>query len=463
MGPVERALKSSEWDRKKADAVASGDAFSIDGLHEYQAAEALYLEGRLPEAEKAFQKLAKKRRSNHETFGQKVERWWGIAPATSLDSYSNFGDPIEEDALFMKAECQFDQKRFARAQDSYDNLLTKYPSTRHLDAVSRRYFQIARYWLGFPEKVEETGDVVTASDSSEETADFENVDSFYIPIIPNFTDKTRPGFDTRGRALAALRSVWLHDATGPLADDALMVSASFSLRTKDYEESARLYKLLRDQYPESPHFRDAFLLGSHVTLASYQGSNYDGQNLKEAIDLKESALRIFPDLTEDERNRLGSELGKMHDAEVARIWDRVEYFRAKNSPESVALYCNILINQFPDTIYAEQSRQILEQQAATQARKQTWSMPQLLRKKPDQGDQAQPDSKESVEPPPEEPAPEKVPLKFPRLKWPFRAVPKPEQPPETNTPNQESDSADTPRYQEASAKGQSNSGRATLE
>ena len=457
MGPMERALKRTTWERKKADAVASGEAFSIEGLHEYQAAEALYLDGRLPEAEKAFKKLAKARRNSHESFRMKLERWWGVKSAGSLDTYANFGDPIEEDALFMKAECQFDQKKYATAQDSYDALLTRYPSTRHLDSVSRRYFQIARYWLGFPEQVQATGDVVQVSDtdSTEETQDFENVDSFYVPIVPNFLDKTRPAFDTRGRALQALRSVWLHDATGPLADDALMVSASFHLRTKDFEESARLYKLLREQYPESPHFRDAFLLGSHVTLASYQGANYDGQNLEQAIELKESALRIFPDLTEDERNRLGGELNKMYDAEVARIWDRVEYFQAKQAPESVAVYCKILINRFPDTVYGQRARQILEQQA--QARAHRMRMPQLAVRRPDSffKERADVDADTAAAPEVEE---KKVPLKFPKLWWPARPVPEDEAP-----RDEETEATEEMPLEEASAEDSRSAGRATLE
>ncbi len=451
MGPMERALKRTAWDNQKADALNGGDEYTIDGLNDYQAAETLYREGRLSEAEKAFKKLAKSRRNSHETFGMKVERWWGVKSAASLDSYANFGDPIEEDSLFMKAECQFDQKRYATAQDSYDALLTRYPSTRHLDAVSRRYFRIARYWLGFPEDVQDTGDVELVSDSSEEQADFANVDSFYVPIAPNFFDKSRPAFDTRGRALQALRSVWLHDATGPLADDALMVSASFHLRTQDFEESSRMYKLLREQYPDSPHFRDAFLLGSHVTLASYQGSNYDGQNLDEAIDLKEAALRIFPDLTEEERNRLGGELQKMYDAEVARIWDRVEFFQAKDAPESVALNCKILINRFPDTVYAERARKVLEAQG--QRAESRFSLPTIGRQQAAQDPMEEPEA--VIEPDTAEPEIEekKVPLRFPRLRWPLRPVPQ----------DAESEPTEDMRLEEVSAEDSSSAGRASLE
>ena len=468
MGPLERSLKGAKWKREKSEALTQNDPSQIEGLTEYQAAEALYEEGRFKEAEKAFKRLAKQRRKTHESFHSRIDRWWGVKPAATFDTYDNFGDPIEEDSLFMKAECQYDQHRYAAAQDSYDELINRYPSTRHLDTVSRRYFQIARIWLGFPEKAQATGDVQVVSDEKdpdeeEKAEDFANVDSFYIPIVPNFFDNTRPVFDTRGRALQALRSVWLHDATGPLADDALMVSASFHLRTQDFEESSRLYKLLREQYPDSPHFQDAFLLGSHVTLASYQGSNYDGQNLNEAIQLKEAALRIFPDLSEEERNRLGGELNKMYEAEVARIWDKVEYYQAKNSPESVAIYCNILINKFPDSEYAERSRKILQEQGQAVVQPQ-WSWPRVGSKKPD------PNEQQDTEAPPEaeeEEAP-KAPLRLPKFNWPQRAVPAPDEEPDSTEP-EESDSEEftpnsspIPRYQEASAEGRS-AGRASLD
>jgi hypothetical protein len=153
-----------------------------------------------------------------------------------------------------------------------------------------------------------------------------------------------------------------------------------------------------------------------VTLASYQGSNYDGQSLDEAIELKEAALRIFPELTEDERNRLGGELQKMYDAEVARVWDRVEYFQAKNAPQSVAVYCNILVNRFPDTVYAERARKIL----AAQGR----------RRRPTDEPDADSDAEAAA---PEE----KKPGFFPGLNWNFRKVQ--EDPPaeETDEPAEE--------------------------
>ncbi len=41
----------------------------------------------------------------------KFERLWGIRSKQGLDTYTNFGDPIEEDSMFMRAECQYEQKK----------------------------------------------------------------------------------------------------------------------------------------------------------------------------------------------------------------------------------------------------------------------------------------------------------------------------------------------------------------
>ncbi len=423
-GPTERAVSRRRWSIRKSVACDEGGQ-PLAGLSEYEAAESLYEAGRYSESEKAFTNLAKSRRSSYETFNQKMERFWGVHSEAAYDTYTTFGDPIEEDALFMKAESQFAQKRYAATQGSLGDLITRYPSTRHLDKVSQRHFQIAREWLGFSAEIEESGDVQQASNEEGPAAarDFQNVDPFYVPVLPNLTDRSRPVFDARGRALEALRTIWLHDPTGPLADDALMLSASFHLRTQDFEEAARLYKMLRDQYPDSPHFRDAFLLGSHVTLASYQGSNYDDTSLGEAINLKESALRIFPDLTEEERNRLGSELDLMYDAEVARIWDRVEFFQAKEAPQSVAVYCKMLINRFPDSVYAGRARKMLEQQS----RHRAWFLRQ--REEASQVQAAESEAKS------------KAPGFFPGFRWPSREVP----PTESKAPADEGETpAETP-------------------
>jgi TolA-binding protein len=354
-GPTERKLKAAKWEREKRN-----DPEMKEALAKYDAANALYEAKRYEESEKAFKKLAKERRNTYESFGMRFDRWWGVKGSKELDPYTSYGDPVEEDSLFMVAESQYAQQRFSRAQDSYGDLLERYPSTRYMEESTRKLFRIAMYWLNFDSKVEKDGDVKLASAERIDPASPPKVSRTpSIPFLPNLTDKSRPAFDTDGRALQALRSIWLHDAAGPLADDALMLSANYNLKKGDFIEATRLYKLLREQYPDSDHFQDAHLLGAYVTKASYEGATYDGTPLTEARQLESAALAMFPNMDEEERARLKRDIDRLNNEEVNRLWDKVEFYRAKKQPQSMEIYCRYLINKYPDSPQAQNARTML--------------------------------------------------------------------------------------------------------
>jgi TolA-binding protein len=361
-GPTERQLQSISWEERRERLKASG--IEMEGLAEFEAAERLYDAGEYRAAENAFKRLAKQRARAGATWSS---RWQELLAREKppADLYGGYGDPIEEDALFMVAESQFAQEKYPWAQDSYGSLLEKYPSTRHLDGVTRRLFYIAQVWLDVPTTVPGTNDVelVSHEDDGSNTPNIEvHSGPAHWPVTPNLVDRSEPLFDTDGRALQALEAIWRYDATGPLADDALMLQATYYHRKGDYVEAARLYKLVRDQYPDSQHFQDAFLLGSHVTLASYTGPEYEGAPLEEAGDLKQTARQMFVNLTDEQRQRLDSELTRIDEAKVERLWTYVEFYRRKNQPVSVALYCNMIVNEFPDSQYAQRASELLAEQ-----------------------------------------------------------------------------------------------------
>ena len=357
-GPNERGLQLVGFNRDSGARGGSDQDLAL-AQQQYEQAKGLYDQQDYAGAEKAFKKIVGQRRARYETFQTRFQEFWGVGK-DSL-AYNNFGDPVEEDSLYMTAECQYAQRKLTKAQDSYDDLLNRYPSTKHMDRVTRQLFRMARYWLDFPNDLEKKSDSEIQLVSNEEgvTLPQQSSKGFGIPLLPNFTDKTRPMYDAAGRGLQALRSIWLHDATGPLADDALMLSANHNLRVRNFIEAKRLYDLLREQYPDSPHIKDAYLLGSHVTLASYEGPEYDGRALADARDLKQTMIQIFPDLTPEERQRLQSEIDQMHKAEIERIWELVEFYQRKGTPPAIALHCNLLINRYPNSSYADRARQVL--------------------------------------------------------------------------------------------------------
>ncbi|HQX50208.1 MAG TPA: outer membrane protein assembly factor BamD, partial [Planctomycetaceae bacterium] len=169
--------------------------------------------------------------------------------------------------------------------------------------------------------------------------------------------KSRPWFDTQGNALKCLKSIWMNDPTGPLADDALMLTATHYQRKQNYVEADRYFEILRDEYPDSPHLEDAFVLGSHVKQMSYQGPYYEGRELKGAQKLKEQSLHLFP--ASHERQQIRTDLQKIYLQEAERAWVEVEYYQKKRNPRAVAVACIQLISEYPDTPYAKDARTIL--------------------------------------------------------------------------------------------------------
>jgi TolA-binding protein len=278
--------------------------------------------------------------------------------------YKKFPDyPIREDATFLCGECYFMMKRYSWAQDKYDLVIKEFPSTRHLDEISRRKFEIARIWLNFPDIVTPK-DVQPVNFEQPNTTPLPETDykepsglSYRVPILPNFSDNQRPMFDTQGRALEALKSIWLNDPTGPLADDAIMLSASYYFRKGDYTEADHLYELLRKEFPKSPHLENAFVLGAHVKLMTYQGPAYDESELLEAKKLIQQTLVLYPH--RPDRERMQEELGLIERARAARIWDDVKYWKGKGKPKAVAIYCKEEIKRFPDSDYAQLAREEL--------------------------------------------------------------------------------------------------------
>ena len=322
-GPLERALSGED------DVLARGARFSVAGQRRADAARKLFDEKKYPEALKSYKAIAKK------------------YPESSAG----------EEAWYQIGECHFAMGEYPAAQDAYDKLFVDYPSTKYVADASRRLFTIARAWLEVTDPVGKS-QIKTVSQENEiegpEPVSSSRDPSVKYGLIPNFFDKTRPMLDTKGRARNALKSIWLNDPTGPLADDALMLTASYYMRRDNYVEADRYFEILREEYPDSPHLEDAFVLGSHVKQMSYRGPFYDGTSLASATNLKERTLLLFPD--SEDRQQIREDLQRLHLLEAQRAWSRVDFYRRKDNPRAVAIQCMQVITEFPETRYAEQAR-----------------------------------------------------------------------------------------------------------
>lgn len=321
-GPLERALHNEE------DALTRGEKFSPEALRQVEVARGHYDAKRHKEAIKAYKAIAKK------------------YPETSLG----------EEAWFRMGESHFALNQYPKAQEAYDKLFDDYPSTRYVADASQRLFAIARVWLEVAEPVSESV-IKTVSNQSEASVEITKPKSSLSAqygLIPNFFDSTRPLFDTAGRAREALKSIWLNDPTGPLADDALMLTASYYFQRGQYLEADHYFQMLREEYSDSPHLEDAYVFGGHVKQVSYQGPFYDGTTLAEAEKLKEQTLNLFPE--SDERQKVRKDLAKIYGQQAHRAWSYVQFWERKENDVSVAIACQKVIMNYPDTRYAQMAR-----------------------------------------------------------------------------------------------------------
>lgn len=240
--------------------------------------------------------------------------------------------PLEEDALFMMGESYFFADLYPKSSDTFANLLKKYDNSRHLHDISARQFAIARYW------------------QEKHAADP------HWPVTPNLTDRTMPWFDAQGNAIAVYKSIWMSDPIGPLADDSIMATANAYFLANRFEDADYHYSLLRRDFPKSEHQPAAHVLGLRAKLQKYQGPYYDGSPIEEAEELVEQALVQFPNLAAEERERLLQTKRAIAAQKAQRDYEMAQYYERTKHNRSAAIYYNEVVEEHPDTRYAELAR-----------------------------------------------------------------------------------------------------------
>jgi len=243
---------------------------------------------------------------------------------------------IEQDAMFMLAQSYYFDDRYIPARDAYDKLVKEYSNTRYLDKVIEHEWAIAQFW---------------------EKLDRQNRD---WPLTPNLIDKKRPWFDTIGHAIKTYESIRLNDPTGPKADDAIMATANIYFARARYDDADYHYTLLRTQYPRSELQYEAHLLGLQAKLRKYQGENYDGSPLEEAKVLVKQLNSQFADrLPRDEKERLAKEEAELNKEIAYRDFRMAQYYDNKTDYGAARHYYGEVIQKYPDTELAKQSRERL--------------------------------------------------------------------------------------------------------
>lgn len=252
--------------------------------------------------------------------------------------------PLEEDVLFMLAECEFKLDRLPSAQDSYHKLLTKYPTTRYMPQAVQRSYDIAYYWL-------EDSRLRAEGKPSKYTW------SRYV----NLFDRTRPLFDTAGRALDTVEVIQQYDPFGPLTDDAMMMAGADRFISDDYIQAAGYYEQLVADQPRSEHHSKAKILCEQSFLRSYRGPQYDASDLDGAHRMAKAALETAESYSSDQQRRLEADLRAIHLERAKRDFITGEDFRHRWLYTSAKYYYRQVIDKYPDTDWARKAEEMLRE------------------------------------------------------------------------------------------------------
>src|SRR5262249_53829758 len=200
---------------------------------EIQAAEKLFQQGQLAEAEKAFAKAAKKRK----------ETSWG------------------EKAQIYLAEIRYQRGNYVGAHDAFEELFKTYPGTKFMEKAVAREYAIAGAWLA----------AIAPDAKPEQKGSWKDHFTGRLPFV-----------DVSGHAVSVLEHVRHHDPTGPLADDAVLKLADYHFAQQNYEESGLYYDQLIVDHPKSPYVQRAQRASIDSKMKNYTGPEYAATGLAQA-------------------------------------------------------------------------------------------------------------------------------------------------------------------------------------
>jgi TolA-binding protein len=247
------------------------------------------------------------------------------------------GSALQQDSLRMAGESYFFANQLERAEDAFVKLQQEHPRSRHSEHASQRLFAIGKYWI----------DAGIAREDE------------VVPV--NFSDDSLPWMDSAGHGVRVLDQMRYDDPTSRLADDSTMAIAVEKMRQQQWFEADMLFADLREIYPDSDHQFNAHKLGLRCKLEMYAGPNYSGLALDDAQELIERTRRLFPEEMKDPANRefFDNAEKTVRYLQAEKLWTRARYREKQRHFGGAAAYLQKILDQYPDTPFAEQAREHL--------------------------------------------------------------------------------------------------------
>ncbi len=250
---------------------------------------------------------------------------------------------VAEEARFYEAECLRRQGRYPKAKDTYNKMLSDFPSGQFREQAVAHMFEISNYWLDD-----------TRRDMDLEKEKEQGKRWVIWPQLCHF-ETAKPFFDEEGRALEALEQVRYNDMTGPLADKSLFLAGSVKFFRQDYKEADHYFSQVVDMHPNSPFAPQALELAIISKHLSTGGSDYDGRKVAEARKLVDTAWRNYPELVKNKSDFLERQLVGITFQQAEKDYKIAEFYRRTGHPCAAYFYYEIVRRRYPGTKFADQA------------------------------------------------------------------------------------------------------------
>ena len=301
-------------------------------------------------------------------FGERVKVWVGLGPdeekarkhmdhAVELMGNGHFykaaqefewaayyapETALEEDARYHAAECYYRENRFDKAVNQYTKLLTDFPSSPYKTEIIKNTYEIAKTWIK-----QATEDKV----------------SYF-----NFTNRTRPTYDTFGHAENALKAIFINCPTDPMADDCVfLLGVGYMQRGRvrgdaSYEHAAEYFRQLRDSYANSELVVEAMRLEVICREKAGLGADYDARHIIEARKVAEQlSMQFRTQLPSDQQNELLQMQNQLNEQLAEKLWVTGRFYESRKDYLAARLQYRAVIEQYPATECADRARLRYEQ------------------------------------------------------------------------------------------------------
>ena len=311
---------------------------------EFAAAENAFQQGQFATAAKAFKKLGARYK----------------------------GSALEEDCLFYEAEAYYNDGHLPSAVDAYHALMKDFPTTRHLNTAVQRVYKVTEEWL---------------EDSRLRSQGQPGKYNWWNRTV-NLWDRRRPLLDTNGRAIEAIERIQQYDPTGPLTAPATMMAGAERFTDGDYVRAAGYYEQVVVDAPKSQLAARASVLSAQSYMRSYQGPNYDAEDLLKAKKMTEEGIKRAALLDEEQTKRLEEDLKRIHVMRAERLFNDGQIYANLRKWQG-AKYCyEQVIRRFPETHFADKAKDelvkiapkipaVADKDEIKYQEESTWTLPKL--------------------------------------------------------------------------------------